>query len=323
MNRWEIVEKKGSEEVAVVYLLRSAREKGVFIECVESLDPPKPPEEKWVMTLSSQKGCPAGCVFCDASYYYGGSLAKEDLAAQLDIMTGRHLDDGRMRSKKIKLHFARMGEPAFNDAILDFLPELSARYGNASFIPTIATVGPAGRGRWFARLREIKDLYFGGGNFQLQFSMNTTDEAHRDRIMPVRKISFAEIAGLGKRWFRKGDRKVTLNYALFKESPFDAGSIAALFDPGLFLVKITPMNPTTRAESLGMESDMDFAGGVSQRVKDAKARLESGGFDVILSAGSIEEIMTGSNCGQLAFARRIMEKEGSSGGIMNHGGADG
>lgn len=320
MNPWEIVEKKGSEDIAVVYLLRSRQDPDVFVECVESLDPPTPPEDKWVITLSSQKGCPAKCVFCDASFYFKGSLSEEELLGQLELILDRHRDDGRMESRKIKLHLARMGEPSFNDSIPGFLEEIRERYTETPFIPTIATIGPAGREEWFWKLKALKDDYFGGGFFQLQFSMNTTDERFRDGLMPAKKMPFGKISSFGKDWVLPGDRKVTLNYALFAEAPFRAENIISLFDPSSFLVKLTPMNPTEASSAKGMESDIRFDGSVSERVLEEKEKLERAGFEVIVSIGSLEEIRTGSNCGQLAFAR--LAKERLERGIIPAGGGN-
>lgn len=320
MGPWEIVERKGSEEIAVVYLLRSRQDPEVFVECVESLDPPTPPEEKWVVTLSSQKGCPAKCVFCDASFYYKGNLSEEELLGQLESILNGHRDDDRMKSRKIKLHLARMGEPSFNDNIPGFLEEVKERYPEVPFIPAIATIGPSGREEWFGKLRSLKDEYFGGGFFQLQFSMNTTDEDFRDGIMPVRKMTFRQISSFGKGWVLPGDRKVTLNYALFSDAPFRAENIISLFDPSNFLVKLTPMNPTAASSTKGMASDINFDGTVSERVLGEKGKLERAGFEVIVSIGSLEEIRTGSNCGQLAFAR--LAKERREQGIISPGGSD-
>jgi 23S rRNA (adenine2503-C2)-methyltransferase len=309
MDLWDVIDTKGKEGVAFIHLLRSRVEKDVLIECVESLDPPKPPEEKWVITLSSQKGCPAKCVFCDASFYFKGSLTKEELKSQLDVILEKHKDDNYLRAKKIKIHFARMGEPAFNDSILEFLPELKTMHQEAAFIPTIATLGPANRWRWFEELKKIKDAYFSGGRFQLQFSMNTTDDDFRNKIMPVKKASFKEISAFGEKWISNGDRKVTLNYALFEEAPFEAEKIISLFSPEHFLVKLTPLNPTVSAVSLKIKSDIGFDLSVSEKVKAGRRKLENAGFDVILSIGSPEEIKTGSNCGQLAFAHLLKERE--------------
>ncbi len=54
----EIIASTGKEEVAIVYIAEFGE--GKRIECVESLQPPIPREEKWVLLVSTMFGCPVG-----------------------------------------------------------------------------------------------------------------------------------------------------------------------------------------------------------------------------------------------------------------------
>jgi 23S rRNA (adenine2503-C2)-methyltransferase len=68
------------------------------------------------------------------------------------------------------------------------------------------------------------------------------------------------------------------------------------FDPEDFLIKLTPLNPTTRAEGAGLVSLIEKG-----REDAAQAFIEgfrNRGFDVLLSIGEYEENQIGSNCGQ-------------------------
>lgn len=299
ISSFEVVRKVGKENVATVYLLRSRLDKNVFIECVESLDPPKEPKEKWVITLSSQKGCPVGCSFCDASYYYKGNLSKEEIFDQLYVIIQNHHNDEYLLSKKIKVHLARMGEPSFNDYVLDFLEELQEKFKKVNFIPSIATVAPKGRMNWFKKLKSIKDKYYKLGRFQLQFSLNTTDESFRDKLIPIKKISFEEIKNFGESWLNEGDRKVTLNFALSDEAPFCSKNLMKIFPKEKFLIKITPLNP--RLEGNGLSSLLDYSGKIPQKLSKEIEELQKNDYEVIISIGSEEEIKIRSNCGQIAF----------------------
>jgi 23S rRNA (adenine2503-C2)-methyltransferase len=312
MNQpFDVIRKSGRKEVAFVYLLKSKFEKDVFVECVESLDPPKVFSEKWVITISSQKGCPVGCSFCDAGYYFKGNLSKEELSGQLDVILENHKEDGYLSSKKIKLHLARMGEPSFNKNIIGFLQELKTNYTDVNFIPSIATVGPKNRGVWFEKLKEIKDRYYCKGKFQLQFSLNTTDENFRDKIIPINKMSFKEISRFGRYWLSKGDRKITLNFALSKDAPFSSKDILDNFSPKNFLLKITPLNP--RIGVLQNNSLLDYSGVIPSSLEKEVEKLEKENFEIIVSIGSKEEIEIKSNCGQMAF--RELSLIGSEGVI--------
>lgn len=299
MNHFELIEKKGCKEVAFVYLLKSKKDENVLIECVESLDPPFSPNEKWVITLSSQKGCRVGCLFCDASYYFKGNLSVGELFDELNLILKEHENDNYLSSKKIKLHLARMGEPSLNDNVLDFLERVGKDFRHINFVPSIATVAPRGREKWFSRLKEIKDTYFSDGKFQLQFSLNTTNENQRDKFMPVKKIPYNEISAFADFWLKKGDRLITLNFALSNESEFYANKLINLFSKEKFLIKITPLNPGLKNRR--MTSLLDYDGTIPPVLKREIDLLESFGFKVIISIGSKKEIEIGSNCGQRAF----------------------
>lgn len=305
-KHWEILDKKGKDNVAWVYLLRSRHEENVLIECVDAFDPRYSAREKWVIILSSQKGCPVRCRFCDASFYFKGNLSLDELLEQLEVVITPHKHgDDCLRSKKIKLHFARMGEPALNPAVLRMLEELPFLYPGVNFIPTIATVAPAGSDKWFKELTSIKNRHYRNGCFQLQFSVNSTNEDYRNELMPVRKWSLEEISDFGLGCYRRGDRKVTLNFALAVDTPFYAREIMEYFDPEVFLVKITPVNPTASAARMQMVTALNFDGSYPQSLYAEIKRLEEVGFEVIISIGSLEEIGVGSNCGQLAFAEAM------------------
>jgi len=192
-----------------------------------------------------------------------------------------------------------MGEPSFNENILSFLQELKTNYIDVNFIPSIATVAPKQREVWFEKLKEIKDCFYSEGKFQLQFSLNTTDENFRDKIIPISKMSFKEISKFGGYWLTKGDRKITLNFALSKDSPFSSKNILENFSSEQFLLKITPLNP--KFGQIQNNSLLDYSGVIPLSLEKKIEKLKKENFEIIISIGSKEEIEIKSNCGQMAF----------------------
>ena len=281
----------GREDLALVYIVEL--ESGRLVECVESVQPPLPRREKWVLLVSTLFGCPVGCAMCDAGGYYQGKLTAGEILSQVNFLVGRRFPDGNVPSKQFKIQFARQGEPALNPAVLEELPQLVRAPG---LMPSISTVAPAGCEGFFERLLEIKQTHYAGGHFQFQFSLHTTDIALRDQLIPVRKWSFAEMAAYGQRFHAPGDRKITLNFALARRSPLEAGVLLEHFSPGKFLVKITPVNPTYRAAENGLVSHLDpHSPDPRDEVVEA---LRRAGYEVIVSIGEVEENLVGSNCGQ-------------------------
>jgi 23S rRNA (adenine2503-C2)-methyltransferase len=189
-----------------------------------------------------------------------------------------------------------MGEPSLNSQVLDVLQELPHRYQAPGLIPSISTVAPSGTERFFNRLLEIKQENYNNGHFQFQVSLHTTDTEVRDRYIPVKKWSFAQIAEFGQRFFTPGDRKITLNFALAQGMPVDPDVLLSFFDSDKFLIKITPLNPTYRARENALVSYVNpLSAGQKYELIQA---LQDAGYQVILSIGETEENRIGSNCGQ-------------------------
>ena len=297
----KIIASTGKEEVAIVYIAEFGE--GKKIELVESLQPPIPREEKWVLLVSSMFGCPVECIMCDAGGYYHGKLTKDELFAQIDYLVYKRFPDGHIPSRQFKIQFARMGEPSLNAAVLDVLMELPQRYQAAGLMPSISTVAPCGTERFFRRLLDIKKELYSGGNFQFQFSLHTTDATLRERIVPVKKWSFEEMADYGEQFYASGDRKITLNFALADSYPLDPQVLLNTFDPQRYLVKITPLNPTYKASRNQLNSYIDPHQGDAEY--PTVRRLQEAGYDVIVSIGDVEENYIGSNCGQ--YLRKHME----------------
>jgi 23S rRNA (adenine2503-C2)-methyltransferase len=292
----EVISESGRDDLARVYVARFRNDVRYMAEFVDSLSGSPSRSQKWVAILSSQYGCPVGCMFCDAGDHFHGNLTKEELLAQLDHMVDLHYPDRKIPTKKFKVQFARMGEPAFNCEVIDAIREMKTRYDAPGLMPCLSTVAPRDCGDFFNELLEVRNSHF-SGDFQLQFSIHTTDEALRDRLIPCRKWDLKEISEYGVRFHGGKGRKVVLNFALAKELPLDPQVIQRHFDPGHFMLKLTPVNPTESASMRGMVSPMDpdFENGTHP----VMLALREHGFEAVVSVGDTEENALGSNCGQV------------------------
>lgn len=297
----KIIASTGREDVAILYVGEFSN--GECVEFVEALSPPKSREEKWVLLVSTLYGCPVGCQMCDAGGYFHGKVSKDDLFSQIDFMVRKRYPDGVIPSKQFKIQFARMGEPSFNPAVLDVLDELPSHYDVPGFIPSISTIAPSGSEKFFDRLLRIKQKIYSQGNFQMQFSIHTTDVSLRDQIIPVKKWNFDQISEYGKNFYATGDRKITLNFALADHYPVDPQVLLQHFPADTFLIKITPLNPTYQAKENELNSYINPHQEIDgyQIVQD----LKNAGYQVIVSIGEVEENYIGSNCGQ--YVRRHLE----------------
>jgi 23S rRNA (adenine2503-C2)-methyltransferase len=293
----------GNEDFAVVYIIETSP--GNLVECVESVQPPLPREKKWVLLVSTMFGCPIGCLMCDAGGHYQGKPSGQEILDQIDFLVDKRFPTRIIPCEQFKIQFARMGEPSLNKAVLDVLEELPRRYHAPGLMPSISTVAPAGTERFFNKLLEIKQENYSDGYFQFQVSLHTTDADLRDRFIPVKKWSFAQIGEYGERFYSPGDRKLTLNFALAHGMPVDPEVLLTYFDPQKFLIKITPLNPTYRARENDLVSYIDPLSAVEKY--EIIQALQDSGYQVILSIGETEENLIGSNCGQ--YLRRHLMAE--------------
>ncbi|UCG61325.1 MAG: radical SAM protein [Candidatus Zixiibacteriota bacterium] len=292
----KVIGQSGREDLALVYIAETPD--GNALEFVEALQPPLPREKKWVLIVSTLFGCPVKCTICDAGYFYRGKLSKEEILSQIDYLVDRRYPCRRIEVEKFKIQFARMGDPSLNESVLDVLEELPVRYDAPGLLPCLPTIAPRKTDAFFERLLDIKTRLY-TDRFQLQFSIHTTDEVLRDRIMPVPKWTYAEIARYGERFYQNGGKKIALNFALEKNAAIDPEVLTQYFDPARFIIKITPLNPTYSVALNEYHSFIDplqpsQAAGLVERLRQA-------GFEVILSIGEVDENRLGSNCGQLVL----------------------
>ncbi len=290
----KVLASTGRDDVAMVYIVQY--DSGKMVECVESVQPPIPRARKWVLLVSTLFGCPIGCAMCDAGGHYEGKLTPAEIFAQIDFLIRRRFPDGQVPCQQFKIQFARMGEPALNPHVLTVLEELPQRYAAPGLMPSLSTVAPRSATAFFDHLLRIKRAHYARGNFQLQFSLHASNEEARQALIPVKTWSFSEIAAYGADFYRPGDRKITLNFALAQGVSILPDALLRHFSPDLFLIKTTPLNPTYRARENNLVSSIDpWQEGADCPTLSA---LRAAGYEVLLSIGAAEENVIGSNCGQ-------------------------
>ena len=101
--------------------------------------------KKWVATISTQKGCPMHCKFCDVPKFgFYGNASIEDMDRQIrTIIEGESVRE----TDRFNVHFARMGEPTWNDNVLAFGLALRGVVKSAGLIaktvhPVVSTMLP-------------------------------------------------------------------------------------------------------------------------------------------------------------------------------------
>lgn len=259
-----------------------------------------PLEEKWVITISSQYGCSMMCKFCDVHKVGKGLNATlNDLTNQLIEGLKLHPEIGA--TKRLNLHYARMGEPTFNFDVIEHankLHKIAKPYiGNSLIHPVISTMLPKANKRLIEFLNEwcyIKN-YIYRGDAGLQFSINSTDDNQRNEMFSGNSLPLNDIAEIGRLLPDPKGRKYALNFALADNYIVDAEKLAMLFNPNKFMVKITPLHKTQSCDDNGIITTDGYESFTPYQ--KAETDLKNVGFDVLVFIPSIDEDEGRITCG--------------------------
>lgn len=257
--------------------------------------------EKWVVTISTQYGCSMNCTFCDVPKVGKGvNVTVDDLITQLSDSMSIHPEIEA--TKRLNVHFARMGEPSFNYNVLDFtrnyLRSTVKRFvGNSLIHPVISTMLPKDNknlNNFLAEWVEIKNYNFRGAA-GLQFSINSTDDLQRKVMFSNNSTNLEEISKIGQNLESPKGRKYTLNFALTLDTIVDAEKLRDLFDPKKFMVKITPIHMTKAITDNKIDVHRNYM--QYNTYKKTEDALKKAGFDVIVFMPSLEEDQGRITCG--------------------------
>ena len=259
--------------------------------------------EKMVVTISTQKGCPMNCMFCDCpKVKFGGNLSREELAEEI---TNAIKFSKCGYTKRFNLHLARMGEPSLNARnVLDFLRydlrDLVDIQMKADVIhPVFTTMLPNSIRiyKMFEILKEFCDIKNNvyDGEAGLQLSINSTDNQQRFELFRGRSMSLMDISFIARYLPIPKGRKYTLNFPVTDKTILDPQELSRLFDKNKFIVKITPIHETNEANANGIQTpDGYYKYDVYRQFEQP---LLKAGWDVIVFIPSKEEDADRITCG--------------------------
>lgn len=256
--------------------------------------------DKLVVTVSTQKGCPMKCNFCDCPKLgFHGNLSIYELVSE--ITTAISLSK-ISHGKRLNVHFARMGEPTFNFNVIDAAKIIGSMTNDTftEYHPVVSTMMPKNN-------KHLKEFLFGwtelfstsdwNGGIGLQFSINTLDEEERNKMFDNKSLSLEEIGNIINELPMPIGRKYTLNFAVTSKSNLDVNLMNKYFDKNKCIVKITPIHETHEAVDNNYEIITDF----NVYEKFEKPLVEDG-WDVIVFIPSKEEDSDRITCGNSLIA---------------------
>lgn len=261
--------------------------------------------DKWVATISTQKGCSMKCLFCDCPKYgFHGNATVEELCYEVEtILKNESID----HTNRFNVHFARMGEPTFNENVLEFTKErlkpLVNQYIKAKTIhPVVSTMLPKNNKnlkKFLLAWCNIKNNNY-NGEAGLQFSINSTDDEQRKIQFSDKSLSLNEISIIADELPMPKGRKYTLNFAVTKDTVLNAKRLSELFDKDKFIVKITPIHETNAAVTNGFDITTSYTD--YDVYREFEKPLLDEGWDVIVFVPSKEEDSDRITCGNALIA---------------------
>lgn len=269
---------------------------------------PMPLTEKWVITISTQYGCSMGCKFCDVPKVGAGrNVTLADLREQ--ILTAIRQHPEVKRTKRLNIHYARMGEPTWNlDVITNaaHLPDMiRPNLGDSLIHPVVSTMLPKHNrcihtflSNWAYLKNEIYK-----GNAGLQFSINSTDDKQREYLFSGNALTLEEIAKIGRELPMPIGRKYALNFALADNSIIDGKRLRELFNPEKFMCKITPLHRTASCEQNHIATTDGYE--LFTPYKAVEEDLKAHGFDVIVFVPSYDEDNSLITCGNAILSGKL------------------
>lgn len=267
-----------------------------------------PLEEKMVITISSQYGCSMKCNFCDVPLVGPGINATlADLRRM--VIEGIGLYPSVAKTKRLNIHYARMGEPTFNwDVLLHAEDYLLNDVKTSGFLartihPVVSTMLPKIN-------KELKDYlkywmwiknHIYKGEAGLQLIINSTSEKQRDRMFGGSSLSLSNISRLCEELPNPVGRKITLNFAISDHTEIDGVLLANFFDTTKFMCKITPIHETVSAKKNNVFTSEGYDN--YYPYEKAEYTLKEAGFDVLVFIPSHKEDESKITCGNAILAK--------------------
>ena len=276
----EIAERRSAPDGTAKLLLRF--EDGAACETVLM-----PNGGRLTQCISSQAGCPLGCVFCRTGELgltrslHWSEIVDQWLAGRRELP----------RTPVTNVVFMGMGEPLLNrEALLDAVRFLTSSAGggiSASRV-TVSTAGIVPGIDWLgAQLPQVK----------LAVSLNAPEDALRSRLMPVnRKYPLRELITALRR-YPTGRRPITIEYVLLgglNDAPAHADALARLLRGVRCKINLIPFNP---------HSGLPYAAPAKAAVLAFQSRVREAGLTALIRQSQGAEI--GAACGQLGGADRL------------------
>lgn len=220
-------------------------------------------DKRNTICVSSQVGCPLGCLFCvTGTMGLNRDLTASEIVEQV-LYFARYLK--KQNEKITNVVFMGMGEPFLNwenvSQAIQILNDDNC-FGIGARKISVSTAGIT---------EGIEKLAEDFPQINLAISLHAPDDQLRGELMPVNKqYSIAKILDVVDKYIEKTNRKVMFEYVMLNsinDSEDQAKKLAKILKKPLYMVNLIAYNPNGRFEPSSAE-----------KIKKFKAILEKAGI---------------------------------------------
>jgi 23S rRNA (adenine2503-C2)-methyltransferase len=249
--------------------------------------------DRTVICCSTQSGCPIGCRFCGAGDAFVRSLTADEIITQVQhCFADNNIDASCVKNGQIM--FMSMGEPMLNFKALSKAIEI-LNIMHPNFALLISTSAPRVDYNPLIELSKRID------KVGLQFSVHESTDEARNTLIPFKeKLTLAEIANIGNRWFYSTGRTPFFNYCAGENNTSidDAERLIHLFDHRIWQATISVI--CERGESIAASNIRQ-----SELASGFMSKLSSLGYSTrCFNPAGQDDI--GGGCGQLWYVQKWM-----------------
>jgi 23S rRNA (adenine2503-C2)-methyltransferase len=220
-------------------------------------------DKRNTICVSSQVGCPLGCLFCETGKMgFKRNLTESEIVEQV-LFFSRYLK--KNNEKITNVVFMGMGEPFLNwENVRQAIKIINDDncFGIGARKISISTSGI---------IEGIEALAEEFPQINLAISLHASDDKLRSELMPVnKKYPLQKILQAVDEYIKKTNRKVMFEYVMLKDvndSEEQAKSLVKLLKKPLYMINLIAYNPNGRFESTSAE-----------KIKKFKAILEAAGI---------------------------------------------
>jgi 23S rRNA (adenine2503-C2)-methyltransferase len=291
----KIQEIKGSDDNVIKYVFETTGDSPAIFEAVLYKYPTY--EERTVMCVSSQSGCPMGCTFCGTGKFFNRNATGDEILEQVGYMAAKN-NIALRDVEKLQIMVMSMGEPVLNAENLDHaFANIYEAVPNAQLL--ISTAAPRSDLGWKIIMKMCERIPTIG----LQFSVHDSTNEARDLIMPMRaKLTLEQIAEKGVEFYERTGRRPFFNYCAHagNATEADAARLATMFNPEIWEATISVICEADETMADAVQNQEDMVNGFS-------GMLVERGFNTrVFNPAGQDDI--GGGCGQLWQVQKWAEE---------------